>query len=133
MSCASSAPNLVQKRRYLKKTTIDNQQVTDGGRVLLNPASATTSEKQITKAFRTFFVYTPVQGSDSKAQIYRVSHNMATVLLSVIPKHPETKRRYPYCLFRAVESAVGHADSADVDGLMAAVAGKPMMGSLEQV
>ena len=36
-----------------------------------SPASATTtSEKQITKAFRTFFVYTPVQGSDSKAQIY---------------------------------------------------------------
>lgn len=122
------------KRRYLKKTTIDNQQVTDGGRVLLNPASATTtSEKQITKAFRTFFVYTPVQGSDSKAQIYRVSHNIATVLLSVIPKHPETKRRYPYYLCRAVESAVGHTDSADVDGLMAAVAGKPMMGSLEQV
>lgn len=121
------------KRRYLKKTTIDNQQVTDGGRVLLNPASATTSEKQITKAFRTFFVYTPVQGSDSKAQIYRVSHNIATVLLSVIPKHPETKRRYPYCLCRSVESAVGHTDSADVDGLMAAVAGKPMMGSLEQV
>ena len=118
----------------MKKITIDNQQVTDGGRVLLNPASATTtSEKQITKAFRTFFVYTPVQGSDSKAQIYRVSHNIATVLLSVIPKHPETKRRYPYCLFRAVESAVGHADSADVDCLMAAVAGKPMMGSLEQV
>ena len=118
----------------MKKLAIDNQQVTDGGRVLLNPASATTtSEKQITKAFRTFFVYTPVQGSDSKAQIYRVSHNMATVLLSVIPKHPETKRRYPYCLCRAVESAVGHADSADVDGLMAAVAGKPMMGSLEQV
>nr|DAW37415.1 MAG TPA: hypothetical protein [Caudoviricetes sp.] len=41
MSCASSAPNLVQKRRYLKKIAIDNQQVTDGGRVLLNPASAT--------------------------------------------------------------------------------------------
>lgn len=122
------------KRRYLKKITIDNQQVTDGGRVLLNPASATTtSEKQITKAFRTFFVYTPVQGSDSKAQIYRVSHNKATVLLSVIPKHPETKRRNPYCLCRAVESAVGHTDSADVDGLMTAVAGKPMMGSLEQV
>lgn len=122
------------KRRYLKKLAIDNQQVTDGGRVLLNPASATTtSEKQITKAFRTFFVYTPVQGSNSKAQIYRVSHNIATVLLSVIPKHPETKRRYPYCLCRAVESAVGHADSADVDGLMTAVAGKPMMGSLEQV
>lgn len=65
--------------------------------------------------------------------IYRVSHNIATVLLSVIPKHPETKRRYPYCLCRAVESAVGHTDSADVDGLMTAVAGKPMMGSLEQV
>lgn len=31
------------KRRYLKKITIDNQQVTDGGRVLLNPASATTN------------------------------------------------------------------------------------------
>ena len=31
-----------------------------------SPASATTtSEKQITKAFRTFFVYTPVQKSDS--------------------------------------------------------------------
>lgn len=29
------------KRRYLKKIAIDNQQVTDGGRVLLNPASAT--------------------------------------------------------------------------------------------
>ena len=102
--------------------------------MLLNPASATTtSEKQITKAFRTFFVYTPVQGSDSKAQIYRVNHNIATVLLSVIPKHPETKRRYPCCLCRAVESAVGHTDSADVDGLMTAVAGKPMMGSLEQV
>ena len=99
-----------------------------------SPASATTtSEKQITKAFRTFFVYTPVQGSNSKAQIYRVSHNIATVLLSVIPKHPETKRRYPCCLCRAVESAVGHTDSADVDGLMTAVAGKPMMGSLEQV
>ena len=99
-----------------------------------SPASATiTSEKQITKAFRTFFVYTPVQGSDCKTQIYRVNHNIATVLLSVIPKHPETKKRYPYCLFRAVESAVGHTDSADVDGLMAAVAGKPMMGSLEQV
>ena len=27
-----------------------------------SPASATTSEKQITKAFRTFFVYTLVQG-----------------------------------------------------------------------
>lgn len=122
------------KKEIFEKITIDNQQVTDCGRVLLNPASATTtSEKQITKAFRTFFVYTPVQGSDSKAQIYRVSHNIATVLLSVIPKHPETKRRYPYCLFRAVESAVGHTDSADVDGLMAAVAGKPMMGSLEQV
>ena len=118
----------------MKKLAIDNQQVTNGGRVLLNPASATTtSEKQITKAFRTFFVYTPVQGSDSKTQIYRVNHNIATVLLSVIPKQPETKRRYPYCLCRAVESAVGHTDSADVDGLMAAVAGKPMMGSLEQV
>ena len=102
--------------------------------MLLNPASATTtSEKQITKAFRTFFVYTPVQGSDSKAQTYLGSHNIATVLLSVIPKHPETKRRYPYCLCRAVESAVGHTDSADIDGFMAAVAGKPMMGSLEQV
>lgn len=59
------------KKEIFEKITIDNQQVTDGGRVLLNPASATTtSEKQITKAFRTFFVYTPVQGSDSKAQIY---------------------------------------------------------------
>ena len=32
------------KRRYLKKITIDNQQVTDGGRVLLNPASATNND-----------------------------------------------------------------------------------------
>ena len=28
------------KRRYLKKLAIDNQQVTDGGRVLLSPAIA---------------------------------------------------------------------------------------------
>ena len=78
------------KRRYLKKLAIDNQQVTCGGRVLLNPASATTtSEKQITKAFRTFFVYTPVQGSNSKAQIYRVNHNNSN---SSIIGHPETSR-----------------------------------------
>ena len=29
------------------------------------------------QGFSDVFVYTPVQGSDSKAQIYRVSHNMA--------------------------------------------------------
>ena len=71
-----------------------------------------------------------------KGFLFAVRHReilMTDLGLSVIPKHPETKRRYPYCLCRAVESAVGHADSADVDGLMAAVAGKPMMGSLEQV
>lgn len=51
------------KKEIFEKITIDNQQVTEGGRALLNPASATTtSEKQITKAFRTFFVYTLVQG-----------------------------------------------------------------------
>ena len=55
-----------------------------------SPASATTmSEKQITKAFRTFFVYTPVQGSDSRAQIYRVNHNNSN---SSIIVHPETSR-----------------------------------------
>lgn len=32
------------KRRCLKKLAIDNQQVTDGGRVLLNPASATNND-----------------------------------------------------------------------------------------
>ena len=91
------------------------------------------NKEEILKFSREYFVYTPVQGSNSKAQIYRVSHNMATVLLSVIPKHPKTKRRYPYCLCRSAESAVGHTDSADVDGLMTGVARKPMMGSLEQV
>ena len=44
MSCASSAPNLVQKGDIWKKIAIDNQQVTDGGRVLLNPASATNND-----------------------------------------------------------------------------------------
>ena len=54
MSCASSAPNLVQKGDILK-ITIDNQQVTDGGRVLLNPASATT-RVEVQKDFNSFFV-----------------------------------------------------------------------------
>lgn len=31
------------KKEIFEKITIDNQQVTDGGRVLLNPASATTN------------------------------------------------------------------------------------------
>ena len=38
------------KRRYLKKLAIDNQQVTDGGRVLLNPASATHNDIASCKA-----------------------------------------------------------------------------------
>lgn len=38
------------KRRYLKKLAIDNQQVTDGGRVLLNPASATNNDIASCKA-----------------------------------------------------------------------------------
>lgn len=54
MSCASSAQNLVQKGDILK-ITIDNQQVTDGGRVLLNPASATT-RVEVQKDFNSFFV-----------------------------------------------------------------------------
>jgi hypothetical protein len=54
VSCASSAPNLVQKGDILK-ITIDNQQVTDGGRVLLNPASATT-RVEVQKDFNSFFV-----------------------------------------------------------------------------
>ena len=54
MSCASSAPNLVQKGDILK-ITIDNQQVTDGGSVLLNPASATT-RVDVQKDFNSFFV-----------------------------------------------------------------------------
>ena len=54
MSCASSAPNLAQKGDILK-ITIDNQQVTDGGRVLLNPASATT-RVEVQKDFNSFFV-----------------------------------------------------------------------------
>lgn len=32
------------KKEIFEKITIDNQQVTDGGRVLLNPASATNSD-----------------------------------------------------------------------------------------
>jgi hypothetical protein len=54
VSCASSAQNLVQKGDILK-ITIDNQQVTDGGRVLLNPASATT-RVEVQKDFNSFFV-----------------------------------------------------------------------------
>lgn len=37
------------------KIIIDNQQVTDGGRVLLNPASATT-RVEVQKDFNSFFV-----------------------------------------------------------------------------
>jgi len=44
----------VQKGDILK-ITIDNQQVTDGGRVLLNPASATT-RVEVQKDFNSFFV-----------------------------------------------------------------------------
>lgn len=78
------------KKAIFEKIAIDNQQVTCGGRVLLNPASATTtSEKQITKAFRMFFVYTPVQRPDSKTQIYRVNHNNSN---SSIIGHPEASR-----------------------------------------
>ena len=32
------------KKEIFEKITIDNQQVTDGGRVLLNPASATNND-----------------------------------------------------------------------------------------
>ena len=58
MSCASSAPNLVQKGDIWKKIDIDNQQVTDGGRVLLNPASATNNDIASCKAtsYVVFFV-----------------------------------------------------------------------------
>lgn len=38
-----------------EKITIDNQQVTDGGRMLLNPASATT-RVEVQKDFNSFFV-----------------------------------------------------------------------------
>lgn len=76
------------KKEIFEKITIDNQQVTDGGRVLLNPASATTtSEKQITKAFRTFFVYTPVQGSDSKTEIMNQGKTVFAQIMSLIPKN----------------------------------------------
>lgn len=40
-----------------EKITIDNQQVTDGGRVLLNPASATT-RVEVQKDFNSFFCTT---------------------------------------------------------------------------
>ena len=76
------------KKAIFEKIAIDNQQVTCGGRVLLNPASATTtSEKQITKAFRTFFVYTPVQGSDCKTEIMNQGKTVFAQIMSLIPKN----------------------------------------------
>ena len=53
------------KRRYLKKLAIDNQQVTDGGRVLLNPASATNND--ITSSLATSYVVFFVLGCDKSA------------------------------------------------------------------
>ena len=53
------------KRRYLKKLAIDNQQVTDGGRVLLNPASATNND--ITSCKATGYVVFFVLGCDKSA------------------------------------------------------------------
>ena len=41
-----------------EKITIDNQQVTDGGRVLLNPASATT-RVEVQKDFNSFLYNIP--------------------------------------------------------------------------
>mgnify|MGYP004518458301 CR=1 FL=1 len=38
------------KKEIFEKITIDNQQVTDGGRVLLNPASATHNDIASCKA-----------------------------------------------------------------------------------
>lgn len=38
------------KKEIFEKITIDNQQVTDGGRVLLNPASATNNDIASCKA-----------------------------------------------------------------------------------
>ena len=51
------------KRRYLEKMAIDNQQVTDGGRVLLNPASATNIgvTSWDFNEFRRFFCLTQYQ------------------------------------------------------------------------
>ena len=53
------------KRRYLKKLAIDNQQVTDGGRVLLNPASATNND--ITSCKTTSYVVFLILGCDKSA------------------------------------------------------------------
>lgn len=53
------------KKEIFEKITIDNQQVTDGGRVLLNPASATNND--ITSSLATSYVVFFVLGCDKSA------------------------------------------------------------------
>ena len=66
------------KRRYLKKLAIDNQQVTDGGRVLLNPASAThndiTSCNTMSYVVFLFYGATNLRQDRAKSQVYDVKN-----------------------------------------------------------
>ena len=70
----------------MKKITIDNQQVTDGGRVLLNPASATNNDIASCKATSyvvfLFYCATNLRQDRAKSQVYDVKKRLLLTLHS---------------------------------------------------
>ena len=66
------------KKEIFEKITIDNQQVTDGGRVLLNPASATrndiTSCNTMSYVVFLFYGATNLRQDRAKSQVYDVKN-----------------------------------------------------------
>ena len=66
------------KKEIFEKITIDNQQVTDGGRVLLNPASATHNDIASCKA--TSYVVFLFYAATNLRQRFSGSYNIVVFL-----------------------------------------------------